>query len=141
MVIGQSGLIGYTSNSTVMSDSQIVGALSLGGCCEDREKAFWQLWQQYQNYLARCCLKWMGNSAHGEDALSRAMLKAWEKIRDCTVEIKNFKSWLTRLTHNLCVDMHRERHRGAKQVESLEVMAFESEQELVSQEETPVLAA
>lgn len=141
MVIGESRLIGYTSNSTVMSDSQRVGALSLGGCCEDREKAFWQLWEQYQNYLARCCLKWMGNSADGEDALSRAMLKAWEKIRDCTVEIKNFKSWLTRLTHNLCVDIHRERHRGAIQVESLEVMAFEYEQELVSPEETPVLAA
>lgn len=68
-----------------MSDSQTITALSPGGCCEDREKAFWQLWKQYQNYLSRCCLKWMGNSTDAEDALSRAMLKGWEKIRDCTV--------------------------------------------------------
>ncbi|MDZ8225792.1 MULTISPECIES: RNA polymerase sigma factor [unclassified Nostoc] len=119
-----------------MSDSQTIAALSLRDCCEDREKAFWQLWEQYQNYLARCCLKWMGNPTDAEDALSQAMLKAWKKIRNCTVEIKNIKSWLTQLTHNLCMDIHRECHRGVRQVESLEF-----HEELVSKEETPVLAA
>lgn len=123
-----------------MSDFQTVAVSCLGGCSEDREKAFWQLWEQYRNYLDRCCLKWMGNPTDAEDALSRAMLKAWEKIRDCTVEIKNFKAWLTRLTHNLCVDIHRERNQGVKQCD-LEAMAFEDAQELVSQEENPALVA
>ncbi|WP_414552295.1 sigma-70 family RNA polymerase sigma factor [Anabaena sp. CCY 0017] len=106
---------------------------------QDLSSSFWNLWQEYQNYLYRCCVKWMGNAADGEDALSRAMLKAWEKLHDSTVEVKNFKAWITKLTHNLCVDIHREHHRGAKQVESLEAKGFEYEQELASLEENPVL--
>ncbi|MEH2165574.1 MAG: sigma-70 family RNA polymerase sigma factor [Nostoc sp.] len=76
---------------------------------EDSGKRFWQQWQQYRDYLYRCCLKWMGgNLTDAEDALSRTMLKAWEKVQKYAGEIANFKAWLTRLTHNLCVDIHRE---------------------------------
>jgi RNA polymerase sigma-70 factor (ECF subfamily) len=83
---------------------------------------FWQLWQEYQDYLHRCCVKWMGNAIDGEDVLSQAMLKAWDKVRNYTVEIKNFKSWATKLIYNLCIDIHRERCRGGKQVESLDAI-------------------
>ncbi|WP_071190937.1 RNA polymerase sigma factor [Trichormus sp. NMC-1] len=96
---------------------------------------FWQLWQEYQDYLYRCCVKWMGNAIDGEDVLSQAMLKAWDKIRNSTVEIKNFKTWVTKLTYNLCVDIHRERRRGGKQVESLDAIGFEYQEEIASQEE------
>ena len=106
---------------------------------KDINSSFWHLWQEYQDYLYRCCVKWMGNAADGEDALSRAMLKAWKKLSDSTIEIQNFKGWITKLTHNLCVDIHREHHRGAKQIESLEARSFEYEQELASLEENPVL--
>ena len=45
-----------------------------------------------------------GNSTDAEDALSRAMLEAWEKVQKYAAgDIANFKAWLTRLTHNLCV--------------------------------------
>ncbi|MEG3974529.1 sigma-70 family RNA polymerase sigma factor [Microcoleus sp. herbarium8] len=110
-------------------------------CTQDIDSAFWKLWQQHQNYLYRCCRKWMGNPSDAEDALSRAMLKAWEKARDCTDDIKNFKAWLTKLTYNVCADIHRERHRSAVGVESLDTIAVESQTELISQEETPVRAA
>ncbi|MDB9371807.1 sigma-70 family RNA polymerase sigma factor [Nodularia sphaerocarpa] len=105
------------------------------------KSSFWKLWQKYEDYLYRCCVNWMGNATDAEDALSRAMLKAWDKIRDSTVEIKNFQGWVRRLTYNVCVDIHRERHRDVKQVESLETIAFEHKQELVSQEQNPVIAA
>jgi RNA polymerase sigma factor (sigma-70 family) len=102
---------------------------------------FWSLWQQYQDYLYRCCCKWMGNPTDAEDALSRAMLKAWQKVRDCTDVIKNFKAWLTKLTYNLCADIHRERNRSAVGVDSLDTIAIGDTTKLISQEETPIIAA
>ena len=128
---------GYITSSGFMSDSQIVRASCLSGCSEDLGKGFWQQWQQYRDYLYRCCIKWMGgNPTDAEDALSRAMLKAWEKVQKyAAYGIANFKAWLTRLTRNLCVDIHRERERGANRVENIE--AIPEEQGLVSFDETP----
>jgi DNA-directed RNA polymerase specialized sigma24 family protein len=107
---------------------------------KDIKSTFWPLWQQYRDYLYRCCVKWTDNVTDAEDALSQAMLKALDKIRNSPVEIKNFKAWLNQLTYNVCVDIHRERYRGGRQVESLDTIGFE-EQEIASQEETPVLVA
>jgi len=76
-----------------MSDSQSVSTLCLQGGSLDIGKGFWRQWQQYRDYLYRCCIKWMGgNPTDAEDALSRAMLKAWEKVQKIGVEIDNFKS-------------------------------------------------
>lgn len=104
----------------------------------DIHSLFWQEWQQYRDYLYRCCIKWMGgNPTDAEDALSRAMLKAWEKVQKYAGQITNFKAWLTTLTRNLCVDIHRERSRGANRVEDIEVYASGEEEGLVSFEDTP----
>ncbi len=111
----------FTNSSGFMSNSQSISAGCLRGSSEDLGKGFWQQWQQYRDYLHRCCMKWMsGNPTDPEDALSRVMLKAWEKVQNYAGEITNFKAWLTKLTHNLCVDIHQERRRGANQVEDIE---------------------
>ncbi|MFP5273882.1 RNA polymerase sigma factor [Coleofasciculus sp.] len=125
-----------------MSNSQTVSASYLRGCSEDLGKGFWQQWQQYRDYLHRCCIKWMGgNPTDAEDALSRAMLKAWEKVQKYAAgEISNFKAWLTTLTRNLCVDIYRERSRGANRVEDIEGYARSEEQGLVQSEDTPYCA-
>ena len=101
---------------------------------------FWQLWQEYRDYLYSRCLKWMGgNPMEAEDALSRAMLKAWENVQQYAGKITNLKAWLTRLTHNLCVDIHREHSRGANRVENIETIP-EEKGLLVSFENTPFRA-
>ena len=122
-----------------MTELQSVVASSLRDCAEDVETAFWQYWQQYRDSLYRCCIKWMGkNPTDAEDVLSRAMLKAWEKVQMYKKgEIVNFKAWLTRVTHNLCVDIHRERSRSAHSVENIEVYASSEEQGLISSEDKP----
>jgi RNA polymerase sigma-70 factor (ECF subfamily) len=121
-----------------MSHSQSASASGIRGCNDELGKAFWQLWQQYRDYLHRCCIKWMGgNPTDAEDALSRAMLKAWEKVQKYAGEITNFKAWLTRLTRNLCVDIYRERSRGANRVEDIEGYASGEEQGLIPSEDTP----
>jgi RNA polymerase sigma-70 factor (ECF subfamily) len=66
-----------------MSTDQSVPVSCLEGYPTDIEQTFWQLWQQNQTYLYRCCLKWMnGNRIDAEEALSQAMFKAWEKLPD-----------------------------------------------------------
>ena len=68
------------------------------------------------------------------------MLKAWEKVQQYAGKITNFKAWLTSLTHNLCVDIHRERSRGTNQVEHIEGYASGEKEGLVRSEDTPECA-
>jgi len=121
-----------------MSDFQLVTTSPQGSCSEDLQQRFWRQWEQYRDYLYRCCIKWMGgNSIDAEDALSQSMLKAWEKVQKFAGKISNFKSWLTSLTRNLCVDIYRERSREANRVEDIEVYASGEQQELLESEDTP----
>lgn len=108
----------------------------LHGCADypvHINSAFWQQWQKYRDYLYRFCLKCMnGNVTEAEEALSRAMLNAWEKLQnytDYTEKIVNIKAWLTRLTHNICVDIHRENSRRVKSLENIELYASDEQQE------------
>lgn len=74
--------------------------------------AFWQLWENHRRDLYGICLRQMGGvQEEAEDALSRVMLKAWDKLPDYASQIENLKAWLCRLAFNLCVDVHRERLR------------------------------
>lgn len=74
--------------------------------------AFWILWMRYHGDLYNYCLRWMGgNREDAEDALSRASIKAWNALPKYADKITNPKGWLIRLTHNLCVDLHREKAR------------------------------
>ncbi|MEM7065222.1 MAG: sigma-70 family RNA polymerase sigma factor [Cyanobacteria bacterium P01_B01_bin.77] len=73
---------------------------------------FWPIWIKHQSYLSHRCLQWMGgNRTNAEEALSNAMLKAQAKWPRYAHTVTNPKAWLTRLTHNLCVDLHRTHSR------------------------------
>ncbi|MGF1677482.1 MAG: RNA polymerase sigma factor [Rivularia sp. (in: cyanobacteria)] len=126
------------NTNTLQSRKNLEKQLSLKYFCQDQNSAFWQLWQQYQDYLHHRCLNWMnGNPTNAEDALSRVMFKAWEKVQKYAGKISNFKAWLTTLTHHLCMDIHRERSRGENQVEDIEVYTSGEELRLISCEDTP----
>lgn len=121
-----------------MSNSQSVIARDIRYCPEDIEKAFWQLWQQNRDDLYRCCLRWMGgNPTDAEEVLSRAMLKAWDKLPDYAEKITNLRAWITRLTHNLCIDIHRERRRKAMQIEDIEEVAATGNSAFISSLNSP----
>ncbi|NEO71094.1 RNA polymerase sigma factor [Moorena sp. SIO3H5] len=100
--------------------------------------AFWKLWLLNQDYLYSRCITWMGGDrTNAEEALSLARIKAWEKLPDYAETITNPKAWLTKMTHNLCVDLHRKRHKGAIGMESIEEMAVGENQTLASSEYSP----
>jgi len=87
----------------------------------DLISVFWQQWTQSKDQLYQCCLKLMNsNPTEAEDALSQAMLKAWEKVQKYAGKIDNLKAWLFKLTRNLCIDIIRARSRGAVGVENIE---------------------
>ena len=82
---------------------------------------FWQQWQSSRDQLYRCCLKIMNsNPMDAEDALSQAMVKAWEKVQKFGEKITNLKAWLYQVTRNFCIDLIRKRSCGAVGVESIE---------------------
>jgi RNA polymerase sigma factor (sigma-70 family) len=78
-----------------------------------------------------------GNRADAEDALSQAMMKAWDRLPGCAGKITNLGAWLTRLTHNLCLDMHRERERRTRDVQSLEEITVANEAALAQTMQSP----
>jgi RNA polymerase sigma-70 factor (ECF subfamily) len=84
-------------------------------------RAFWELWGLYRGQLYHICLSHMdGVREDAEDALSRAMLRALDKLPHIGSRIENVRAWLIRLTINLCADMHRERKRRARRVEHID---------------------
>ncbi len=103
-------------------------------------RAFWPLWEKYQDYLFRCCLSWTnGNSVEAEDLLSQAMLKAREKVQKYAGKIANLKAWLAALIRNFWLDIKR--RGGANQVEDIEAYAAQQEDlGLVAVGDTPASA-
>jgi RNA polymerase sigma-70 factor (ECF subfamily) len=76
-----------------------------------RDVDFWNLWENDRQVFFGKCLKLMnGDVCEAEDALSAAMLKAWEKMIHYREKIHNFKGWALRLTENVCLD-HLKKHR------------------------------
>jgi RNA polymerase sigma factor (sigma-70 family) len=94
----------------VERDEQARGILK--SIAEGDQLAFWALWQRHQEHLFSVCLRQMrGIHADAEDALSRAMLRAQDKMPRYAGELLDPKAWLTRLTYNVCVETHREERR------------------------------
>lgn len=85
------------------------------------EKEFWQEWSAMGDRLYRCCLKLMNfNPTAAEDALSQAMLHAWEKVHNYAGKIGNLKGWLMQVTRNFCIDVLRKESRQAVGIEDIE---------------------
>src|SRR5262249_28690496 len=83
--------------------------------------AFWTLWDLYKGHLYHLCLWQMdGVREDAEDALSRSMLRALDKLPRMSGRIQNIGAWLSRLTVNLCVDIHREQKRDARRLENID---------------------
>lgn len=120
-------------SSVILDEKILLDQLAQG----DRD-AFWQLWELHRDYLYHRCRFWMGgNYSEGEEALSLAMLKAWEKLPNYAAQITNVKAWLTRMTHNLCVDLHRKRQRTAIGVDKIEEITSSEQESLASNNYSP----
>ena len=123
-----------TNKLSNLTEKQILNRLAMG-----ERNAFWTIWQQHQDYLFACCLKWTnGNSTEAEDLLSEGMIKAWEKAAKYAEKIANFKYWVRKLIRNLWLDIKR--RQSADQVEDIEIYADQDDLGMVSVDHTPQIA-
>ncbi|WP_055074378.1 RNA polymerase sigma factor [Pseudanabaena sp. 'Roaring Creek'] len=96
-------------------------SMRLTSLSQNNSLDFWHLWQLHQSYLYNCCLKWMGgNFTDAEDVLSQAMLKACHEWPKYVTKVKYPKAWLSRLIHNLCIDILRKRRNESTRIENVE---------------------
>ena len=128
--------IGLVSASRLQTPKKLEEKLLLERFSSGEMNAFWQLWQQHRDYLYSRCLGWMGNNYYdAEDALSLASLKAWNKLPEYAGKMTNLRAWFTRLTHNLCVDIHRERYR--KRITNMQEIAGGDNEAIIANVDSP----
>lgn len=108
--------------SSTDAEQNLLAALAHGD-----QSAFWPLWEVHSSRLYGICLREMNrNHADAEDALTQAMLKALQKLPVFAAKINHPGAWLTRVTYNVCRDIHRSRTRRP-----VVAFAFESTNELL----------
>lgn len=121
---------------TKLEEQQLLQRLAAGEI-----NVFWQLWKSHEKYLYSRCIGWMGsNPVEAEEAMSLAMLKAREKLLKYAGEITNLRAWFTRLTYNLCMDIHRKLRRKAIGIENIEDIASEAGEAVISSWDSPEAA-
>jgi RNA polymerase sigma factor (sigma-70 family) len=99
--------------------SEPADAVLLATIGAGNSEAFWYFWSRHQKSLHQLCLRLMdGRASDAEDALSRVMLKAWDRLPSCAGRITHLEAWLRRLARNLCIDLRREHNRQTEVIES-----------------------
>lgn len=87
----------------------------LANLIQGDSSAFWQLWRLHERRILDICRHRMnGAPADVDDAVSRSMFVAMEKMPEHAASIMNVEAWLTRLCCNVCIDIQRERTRASR---------------------------
>lgn len=108
----------------------------LASLIDGDSSAFWPLWRLHERHIIEVCRRRMnGQEADVDDAVSRSMFVAMEKIPEHAASILNLEAWLTRLCCNVCIDMQRERSRATRNAVSVD--ADDSVEELLASNGSP----
>lgn len=100
------------SPSAESTEAQLVSRAAKGD-----ERAFGQLYESYLSPIYRYFYYRTGDRQEAEDFSEQTFLKAWEHIAGKKNRpIRNFRSWLFSIAHNVLVDQRRK----AKPLSSLE---------------------
>jgi RNA polymerase sigma-70 factor (ECF subfamily) len=115
------------------SDRKLLDALSGGDT-----SAFWQIWLRHQPHLGAVCHRHMRRVlTDAEDAVSRSMMTARERLPNYASEIIDLKAWLTRLTSNVCLDIKKEQCRGTRRADSLDENILARRDPTLARPQTP----
>jgi len=67
----------------------------------------------HRRELTGYCYRMLGGRSEAEDAVQETMLRAWRSI-DGFEGRSSVRSWLYRIAHHVCIDMHRSPQRRAR---------------------------
>jgi RNA polymerase sigma-70 factor (ECF subfamily) len=132
-----------TGATATPATEKLMGRAGRGGEPEvepmEREHTcFWPTWSKHRNHCLRICMVCMkGNREEAEEALSIAMLRAWSRHPDHAARTINMRGWLSRLTYNVCMDIHRERSALARRFDRLDALPPESPSSIDVRAESP----
>ena len=70
----------------------------------------------HRRELTGYCYRMLGAASEAEDAVQETLLKAWKSI-DGFEGRSSLRSWLYRIAHHVCMDMHRAPQRRARPME------------------------
>ena len=79
--------------------------------------AFEQLFRRYQSDVYQTAYAFMGNTDDAQDMTQEAVVRAYQSLRKFRQE-SSFRTWITRIVTNLCLDELRKRKR--RRTESLD---------------------
>lgn len=68
---------------------------------------------QHRRGLTGYCYRMLGSSSEAEDAVQETLIKAWRSF-DRFEGRSSVQSWLYRIAHHVCIDMHRSPQRRAR---------------------------
>jgi len=72
--------------------------------------------ERHRRELTGYCYRMLGSPAEADDAVQDTLLKAWQAY-DRFEGRSSLRSWLYRIAHNVCMDMHRSPQRRARPME------------------------
>jgi RNA polymerase sigma-70 factor (ECF subfamily) len=72
--------------------------------------------EQHRRELTGYCYRMLGSASEAEDAVQDTFIKAWRSA-DRFEGRSSLRTWLYRIAHHVCIDMHRSPQRRARPME------------------------
>lgn len=86
-----------------------------GTACSSNDEVFTRIWLQHRPQMLYLCRRCTRQEEDAEEAFSRASLLLYRKLPAHWEQVENLRSWILRLTFNVCMSLHRENRRRAEQ--------------------------
>ena len=99
-----------------MEDSQLMEAVAQG----DRE-AFSEIVTRHVNAVINFALRYVGRRTDAEDMAQEAFIRLWKHAASWEPRGFSFRSWIYRITYNLCIDELRKRKPSSSVEDELDL--------------------